>query len=126
MRVLFWSNARCLVDEIALAKRSNSKAASPEISRHPRKASAFSLADTVAGLPAQTCSNVSNPVQPILNLKHEENTARPKHRDTLEKHDPAVRSNEMMKHENPIADEKFCPETAVSPHLLESRWHLCR
>jgi len=92
-----------LVDEIALAKRSNSKAASPEISRHPRKACRFQPRGHRRRVYRhERAPNVSNPVQPpILNLKREENTAKPKHATNFRKYMilQFVRT-QMMKHQN--------------------------
>jgi hypothetical protein len=65
----------------ALAKRSNSKAASAEFSRRPRKSRRLQLCGRRSRVHRhKRAPNVPNAVQPgILNLEREENTTRPEH-----------------------------------------------
>src|SRR5882762_1497918 len=87
----------------ALAQRSNSKAARPEISRRLRKSRRLQLKGRRTRVNRhKRAPNVPKAVQPpILNLEREENPARPEHPANLRKSTilQLVRA-QMMEHQN--------------------------
>lgn len=95
---------RAVLDSgIALAKRPDSKAASPRIGRGARKSCRLQSSDDRRGVYwHKRAPNVPDPVQPpIFNFKCEENTAWPKHPANLRKSTILqLLRTQMMKHQN--------------------------